>query len=208
MCSKYYINPSLAYKLTIFIHFKGNLVLRMLSLVERINDCGVPSPSWYSYWATSITKTQGKSQEDGEERFMNQRTKISVARWCRRAWQGSCTREIPTTWLPKQDLYNENTSWHANVTAKISQGPIPRWKAIGNQLLLKEGESVSSRGKLPDRLSNQKRLSLNTRTCKGFTRLYMRIHMSIVPIIISFLHCVGLTKKHNNQIQKASPAPQ
>lgn len=40
-------------------------------------------------------------------------------------WHGICTHELPTIWLPTQDLYTDNTSWRSNVNGLNLTRPQP-----------------------------------------------------------------------------------
>lgn len=55
--------------------------------------------------------------------------------------EGCCRiHEIPTVWLCKQEPHNDTIHWHAN--GEISQGPMSRGRAIGNQLRLLRDEEA------------------------------------------------------------------
>lgn len=57
-------------------------------------------------------------------------------------WQGISTHEISTIGLPKQDLNNRNTSWHANVDGETSWMWLLRYDCW-------ERDNLSSPGKRP-----------------------------------------------------------
>ena len=60
--------------------------------------------------------------------------------------QGSCTHEISTIWLPKQDLHNDCTNWRDNMDGGNLTGSCPSVKS-DRQLMTTEGKiSQSSLG--------------------------------------------------------------
>lgn len=66
-------------------------------------------------------------------------------------WQWSCTQEISTTWSLTQDQHSDNIRWCTSMAggSLTRASPTPRWRAFGNQWLLREGESIFSRDEVP-----------------------------------------------------------
>lgn len=128
--------------------------------VPRMSEHDISRPKWYNHNKAPILSGNIVVVVMGAEDYKSQTTKMPTASVFYTG-QGNCTHKMSTIWSIKQDLYDDNFSWYANMNVEISQSPISHIKDQRWLMMLKKGRGALSKNQLPDGLLNPKQSALN-----------------------------------------------
>lgn len=130
--------------------------------MQRRTDYRVSRPNRYIYKSTPRSKAQGTFWKRGWKECVRG-PEVCSEIMSPRNYSKAKHHQVSTTWLPKQNLSNDNSSRHAVVDGEISWRP-SYMKNHRHEGLPRQGELTGPQDEAPDGLSTSKCSALKSYT--------------------------------------------